>query len=287
MLLKNVIIILLLFFNFLYAKDVIISSSTVVVNIEDKFLEKERKKEEKRRIKEEKKAQAEKIKKEKAMEKEIVKQEKLKKEEEKRIKLEEKNIKEFNSKEKDISNNLNEKMKFSSELNEKKIYESKQKEELVRKNEAENVISFDIEKDTKKKNSNNCLSTEEAKIDKVEDSNIRGLNLDSNFKLKPIYFDNNSVFLNYEYQKILNSNIDWLKSNTNYRVLIVGYTDKIGKKEYNIKLGQDRANKIKKYLTLAGIDSSKIETISFGEESSTYNLKNDKDRKVEIFIYKN
>jgi outer membrane protein OmpA-like peptidoglycan-associated protein len=317
LLLKNIIIVLLLSFNFVYAKDVIISSSTVSVNIDNKALEKEKikeekrkKEEEKKRIKEEKKAKLEKEKQEKAvakiaqlekekqdkeqLEKEkikqnedqkriqeekkaqietikaekIAKQEKLKADEE-NIKLEEKNRKEIEKKEKNFSNNL-------KKLNEKNC-ETKQKEDQKSCIKNEEIKEEKIEK----------IKLAEVVIDKIEDTNIRAMALDENSKLKPIYFDSNSVIINNEYQKVLNSNIDYLKSTQYYRVLIVGYTDKIGKKEYNIKLGQDRANKIKKYLILAGIDSSKIETISFGEESSTYNFKNDKDRKVEIFIYKN
>ena len=59
---------------------------------------------------------------------------------------------------------------------------------------------------------------------------------------------------------------DFLKEHSNYTVTIEGHCDKRGSDEYNRALGERRALAVKDYLTSLGIDSSKINTVSYGEE---------------------
>jgi peptidoglycan-associated lipoprotein len=57
-----------------------------------------------------------------------------------------------------------------------------------------------------------------------------------------------------------------MKNNTFATVTIEGHCDERGTDEYNIALGERRANSAKRYLVNLGVDSSRLETVSYGEE---------------------
>ena len=59
---------------------------------------------------------------------------------------------------------------------------------------------------------------------------------------------------------------EYLKQNPSYQVVVEGHCDKRGSAEYNRALGQRRAIAVKRYLEDLGIDASRIETVSYGEE---------------------
>jgi peptidoglycan-associated lipoprotein len=61
---------------------------------------------------------------------------------------------------------------------------------------------------------------------------------------------------------------EYLAKNKNAKVRVEGNADERGSSEYNLALGQRRANNVKKLLILSGAKSSQIETISFGEEKA-------------------
>ncbi|HCR13267.1 MAG TPA: hypothetical protein DIU49_08385, partial [Desulfovibrio sp.] len=56
-----------------------------------------------------------------------------------------------------------------------------------------------------------------------------------------------------------------IKSKSGMKVILEGHTDSIGTEQYNMKLGQRRADSVKSFFVKKGIDASRIETISFGE----------------------
>jgi peptidoglycan-associated lipoprotein len=58
----------------------------------------------------------------------------------------------------------------------------------------------------------------------------------------------------------------FLKSNPNLRFTIEGHCDERGSEEYNLALGDRRANSVKQYLTSQGIPESRLATVSYGEE---------------------
>jgi len=81
-----------------------------------------------------------------------------------------------------------------------------------------------------------------------------------------IEFDFNSSTITKESYTTLNSIASILKNNTNWsKVLIKGFTDNIGSKEYNLKLSDERATSVKKYLESKGITSSTMITDGLGE----------------------
>ena len=85
-------------------------------------------------------------------------------------------------------------------------------------------------------------------------------------KLEDIHFDFDKFNLTTEARKILEQNADWLLKHEDCNLVIEGHCDERGTTEYNLALGERRANAAAKYLTDLGIDERRIETISYGEE---------------------
>lgn len=81
-----------------------------------------------------------------------------------------------------------------------------------------------------------------------------------------VYFGFDDSSLTKKARKILAEKAEWLRENPNVEVVIEGHCDERGTKEYNMALGQRRAQSIKNFLVNAGIDESRLETISYGEE---------------------
>ena len=100
----------------------------------------------------------------------------------------------------------------------------------------------------------------------IEDENevIRRLNAQN--VLGTVYFDFDKFNLKPDALEQLKENAEWLKSNPQYRVRIEGNCDERGTVEYNLALGERRASAARDYLTQAGISTSRIVTISYGEE---------------------
>ena len=107
---------------------------------------------------------------------------------------------------------------------------------------------------------------------------------------KTIYFDFEKSSLSSEATKHLDGVVLILKefSDVNFRLL--GYTDNIGKKSYNLRLSKKRINTVKKYLIANGIASKRIEVKGFGEENPIAPNKTSEGRKgnrrVEIIAVK-
>ena len=100
----------------------------------------------------------------------------------------------------------------------------------------------------------------------IEDQDSRVAKLNAQKVLGTIYFEFDKSDLRSEALDQLGKNAEWLKANPGYRVRIEGNCDDRGTVEYNLALGDRRAVTAKKYLLKAGIESSRIETISYGEE---------------------
>jgi len=84
--------------------------------------------------------------------------------------------------------------------------------------------------------------------------------------LGTVLFDYDEADLRQDALDQLKKNAEWLRSNAIYRVRIEGNCDERGTTEYNLALGDRRAAAVKNYLTKAGIDAGRLETISYGEE---------------------
>lgn len=78
---------------------------------------------------------------------------------------------------------------------------------------------------------------------------------------------NSAELSNSEKAKLMNF-VGFLKSNTNYKLKITGRADKIGSEEYNLDLGQRRADNAKKFLVSKGVNPNQLISISIGESQS-------------------
>ncbi len=83
---------------------------------------------------------------------------------------------------------------------------------------------------------------------------------------QPVYFAFDDYSLNSDGQSQLNQLGEFLKSSGRAVVQIEGHTDDRGSVEYNLALGQRRAQSAKNYLVQLGVDASRLPTMSYGEE---------------------
>ncbi|MBL8383782.1 MAG: peptidoglycan-associated lipoprotein Pal [Burkholderiales bacterium] len=83
---------------------------------------------------------------------------------------------------------------------------------------------------------------------------------------RSVYFDLDSFEVKAEYRSLLEAHAAFLRKNPGRRVVVEGNTDERGSREYNLSLGQKRAEAVKKMLVLLGVPDAQLEAVSFGEE---------------------
>ncbi len=81
-----------------------------------------------------------------------------------------------------------------------------------------------------------------------------------------IFFGFNATSLSVDAKKTLGRQADWLNENSNVSITIEGHADERGTREYNLALGEKRANSVKNFLVSKGISSSRLTVISYGKE---------------------
>ncbi len=81
-----------------------------------------------------------------------------------------------------------------------------------------------------------------------------------------IYFDFDSFTVKPEFQPLVDQHARFLQSNRGRSVAVEGHTDERGSREYNLALGQKRAEAVRRALTLVGATDAQVEAVSFGEE---------------------
>jgi peptidoglycan-associated lipoprotein len=86
------------------------------------------------------------------------------------------------------------------------------------------------------------------------------------FENEDIQFEFDSIRLTPVAQEILTKKAAWLRANPKAKITIEGHCDSRGTNEYNLALGEGRAKSAKAFLVDLGIDPSRINTISYGEE---------------------
>jgi peptidoglycan-associated lipoprotein len=83
---------------------------------------------------------------------------------------------------------------------------------------------------------------------------------------KVVYFDFDSYVLKDEYRPVVDSFAKSLTADRKKKVAVEGHTDERGGREYNLALGQKRAESVTKALALLGAADSQVEAVSFGKE---------------------
>jgi peptidoglycan-associated lipoprotein len=144
-------------------------------------------------------------------------------------------------------------MKAPAKVEEEKPVEAA-KEEVVTKEEAKVERLKELEAAKKE---------EPAKIDEEKAWMERRA---AKFEAESIYFDFDKSFIKLEYRPILNEKAAFLKDYPEMRARIEGNCDERGTNEYNLALGERRANSAKNFLVSSGIAADRIEIISYGEE---------------------
>ena len=84
--------------------------------------------------------------------------------------------------------------------------------------------------------------------------------------LNVVYFDYDSFELKPEARAVLERNAAHLQANKKFKVQLEGHTDERGGREYNLALGQKRAETVRRALTLLGVSDAQVEAVSFGKE---------------------
>jgi len=81
-----------------------------------------------------------------------------------------------------------------------------------------------------------------------------------------IYFAFNQSDVDSEYLEILNAHGEYLAANASVSIRLDGHTDERGSREYNIGLGEQRAQSVREVLLLQGVPAEQMATVSYGEE---------------------
>ncbi|GAB6271768.1 MAG: hypothetical protein STSR0003_16120 [Smithella sp.] len=88
----------------------------------------------------------------------------------------------------------------------------------------------------------------------------------TDLNVQNIYFDYDKSSIRPDAREILKANAEIFNKNGNAAIVVEGHCDERGTAEYNMALGERRAQETKQYLVNLGINASRIETISYGEE---------------------
>jgi peptidoglycan-associated lipoprotein len=101
-----------------------------------------------------------------------------------------------------------------------------------------------------------------------------------------VRFDYDSAELSGQDQRVLQAHAQYLKATNNAKVLLLGHADERGTREYNMALGERRANAVQAFFVSNGVSSSQLDTVSYGKEKPLNNSSNDaawaENRRVEI-----
>ena len=83
---------------------------------------------------------------------------------------------------------------------------------------------------------------------------------------RSIYFDYDSFTVKEDYKPIIQAHAKFLVENAGAKAYLQGHTDERGSREYNLALGQKRADAVRRIMTVLGVKDNQIESVSYGEE---------------------
>jgi peptidoglycan-associated lipoprotein len=135
-------------------------------------------------------------------------------------------------------------------------------------------------------NNNGVPSTAVAPVD-LSKGNGQGSNAAADAGLaRVVYFDFDSNVIKDEFRGVVEGNAKRLSADGARKVVIEGNTDERGGREYNLALGQRRAESVQKALVLLGANANQLEAVSFGKERPAVQGSNEeawsKNRRAEI-----
>ena len=101
----------------------------------------------------------------------------------------------------------------------------------------------------------------------VENNGVDSYNVGPDAQVaRTIYFDYNSYVVKDEFRSTVAANAQYLRANPSSRVVLEGHTDERGSSEYNLALGQKRAEATRQAMLLLGVPENQIEAVSYGKE---------------------
>src|SRR5206468_8872156 len=110
-------------------------------------------------------------------------------------------------------------------------------------------------------NAGGAPQSQVASVDLNKNANAAASNLP-----RIVYFDFDSYVVKDDYRSVVEANAKALATDRKKHLAVEGHTDERGGREYNLALGQKRAEAVAKSLTLLGATDSQLEAVSFGKE---------------------
>ena len=133
-----------------------------------------------------------------------------------------------------------------------------------------------------------ATETAPAKETAVAEANIRAGEFGVTQGLQAVYFDYDKYALADAARDTLSKNAEYLKKNPDFDALVEGHCDERGTVEYNLALGQKRAQTVRDYLVRLGVPAKQLGTISYGKEKPTCTESNEdcwaKNRRAETKV---
>ncbi len=111
---------------------------------------------------------------------------------------------------------------------------------------------------------NPAAKTEESRQNAVQANPFTDAN--SPLSHKTVYYDYDSSNIRDEDKPVVEAHARYLINNKGIKITLQGNTDERGSREYNLALGQRRADGVKKLMTVIGVPDNQIDTVSYGEE---------------------
>lgn len=131
----------------------------------------------------------------------------------------------------------------------------------------EQVKEDDAEKAKKRARIREQELTEQQLREKaLAEEEARRRTMAAEFENEDVYFEFDQFVLSDSAKAVLNKKAKWLKDHPNGKALIEGHCDERGSTEYNLALGQKRAEAAMQFILALGINPSRVSTISFGKE---------------------
>ncbi|WP_153109524.1 peptidoglycan-associated lipoprotein Pal [Propionivibrio limicola] len=126
------------------------------------------------------------------------------------------------------------------------------------------------------------VESRDGKVATVTAGGVDGRNLpreltdpNSILSKRSVYFDYDKFDIKAEHKDLVAAHAKFLSNNRQFKMLIQGNTDERGSREYNLALGQKRADAVKKALTVLGAREDQIESVSLGEEKPKNTAQNE------------
>ena len=109
---------------------------------------------------------------------------------------------------------------------------------------------------------------------------------DASAESRTVYFDYDSFVIKPEFQSLIAAQVRVAKAQPTRKLAIEGHTDETGGREYNLALGQKRADAVRNAMAILGVPQSQMESVSFGKEKPAVTGKDEaayaKNRRAEI-----